>query len=217
MREVKTMFYVYEWYIKNTDEIIYVGKGCKRRYKVKKHNSIFNEMLKQYECDSRIVKTFNLEKDAFDYEHTRVNELREKGQCICNIYDGGFGGTSDDWSDEKRELYSKKNVMKRPEQRNRMKYANPMSNKEIAEKTNGQKRRKVTVGNTTYNSIKEAKEVLGVSYSNLITWGRKGMTPNGECIKIEPQKQHWNRYARQSATKLNETNKSNLEGSTTNE
>ena len=57
-----------------------------------------------------------------------VNELREKGQCICNIYDGGFGGTSDDWSDKKRELYSKKNVMKRPEQRNRMKCANPMSN-----------------------------------------------------------------------------------------
>ena len=128
MREVKIMFYVYEWYIKNTGEIIYVGKGCKRRYKVKKHNSIFNEMLKQYECDSRIVKTFNSEKDAFDYENTRVNELREKGQCICNIYDGGFGGTSDDWSDKKRELYSKKNVMKRPEQRNRMKCANPMSN-----------------------------------------------------------------------------------------
>lgn len=25
------MFYVYEWYIKGTGEIIYVGKGCKNR------------------------------------------------------------------------------------------------------------------------------------------------------------------------------------------
>lgn len=27
------MFYVYEWYIVETGEIFYVGKGCKNRYK----------------------------------------------------------------------------------------------------------------------------------------------------------------------------------------
>ena len=35
------MFYVYEWFIKETDEIIYVGKGCRNRYKVRKHNRFF--------------------------------------------------------------------------------------------------------------------------------------------------------------------------------
>lgn len=211
------MFYVYEWFIKNTGEIIYVGKGCHNRYKVRNHNRFFNDMIKRYDCESRIVKTFHTEKEAFNYEFIRINELKQQNQCVCNIYQGGLGGTVKWWTDERRQQYSEKNVMKSQEQRKRMKEYNPMSNPDIAEKTNGQKRRKVIIGNTTYKSIKEAKEILGISYSNLITWNKKGITPNGEKIKIEPQKQHWHKYARQSATKLNETNKSNLEGSTTNE
>ena len=58
------MFYVYEWFIVDTGEIFYVGKGCNHRYKVRKHNKFFNDMIKRYKCDSRIVKTFNCEKDA---------------------------------------------------------------------------------------------------------------------------------------------------------
>jgi len=211
------MFYVYEWYIKDTQEIIYVGKGCRSRYKVRKHNKFFNEMIKRFECESRIVKEFEIEKDAFNYEYIRIKELKEKGQCICNIYDGGTGGTTNWWTDDIREHYSKNNVMKSENQRERMKKNNPMSNKNIAEKTNGQKRRQVIIGDKIYKSIKEAKQILDVSYSNLITWNKKGITPNGDKIKIEPQKQYWNKYARQSATKLKETSKSTLEGSTTNE
>jgi len=211
------MFYVYEWYIKDTQEIIYVGKGCRNRYKVTKHNKFFNELIKRFECESRIIKEFENEKDAFNYEYIRIKELKEKGQCICNIYEGGTGGTKNWWTDNLRKQYSENNVMKSEKQNKRMKKNNPMSNKNIAEKTNGQKRRKVVIGDTTYKSIKEAKQILDVSYSNLITWSKRGITPNGEQIKIEPQKQYWSKYARQSATKLKETNKSTLEGSTTNE
>ena len=64
-----------------------------------------------------------------------------------------------------------------------------MSNPSIAEKTNGQKRRKVTIGDITYNSIKDVKEKLGISYSNIITWSKKGKTPSGEICIIEKQKQ----------------------------
>lgn len=211
------MFYVYEWFIIETGEIIYVGKGCNRRYKVTKHNKFFNDMIKRYKCESRIIKTFDIEKEAFDYEFQRILELKNIGQCVCNIYNGGFGGTTNWWTDELREKYSKNNIMKTNKYRERMKTNNPMSNPDIAEKTNGQKRRKVIIGDVTYNSIKEVKETLGVSYSNLITWNKKGKTPDGKKIEIEPQKQYWNKYARQSATKLKETNKSILEGSTTNE
>lgn len=79
---------------------------------------------------------------------------------ILALFGGGFGGTQEWWTDELREKYSKFNVMKSKNQRERMKTHNPMSNKDIAEKSNGQKRRKVTIGNTTYNSIKEAKSAL---------------------------------------------------------
>ena len=211
------MFYVYEWYIEETGEIIYVGKGCRNRYKVTKHNKFFNDMIKRNNCKSRIIKNFKNEKDAFEYEFIRVNELRERGQCVCNIYNGGTGGTSSWWTDEYKEKYSKNNVMKSEKQRERMKKNNPMSNPVISEKTNGQKRRKVTIGDITYNSIKEAKEILGVSYSNLITWNKKGQNPNGEKVEIEPQKQHWKNMHGNQQPSQRKTDKSTLEGSTTNE
>ena len=97
------MFYVYEWYIVDTDEIIYVGKGCKNRYKVTKHNKMFNEMIRRYNCKSRIIKKFDNEKDAFEYEFIRINELRNKNQCVCNIYNGGTGGTVSWWNEERKK------------------------------------------------------------------------------------------------------------------
>ena len=81
------MFYVYEWYVKDTKEIFYVGKGCGRRYKVTQdRNAQFTKMINQYDCDSRIIKEFQNEKDAFDYEKQRIDELKVKGLCKCNIY-----------------------------------------------------------------------------------------------------------------------------------
>ena len=139
------MFYVYEWFIIETGEIIYVGKGCNRRYKVTKHNKFFNDMIKRYKCESRIIKTFDIEKEAFDYEFQRILELKNIGQCVCNIYNGGFGGTTNWWTDELQEKYSKNNIMKTNKYRERMKINNPMSNPDIAEKTNGKKRRKVII------------------------------------------------------------------------
>lgn len=184
------MFYVYEWFIISTGEVIYVGKGCRRRYKVRQHNKFFNDMIKRYDCDSRIIKRFDDEQSAFEYEHQRICELKAIGQCVCNIYDGGCGGTTTWWTDELRQQYSQHNVMKSASQRDRMKKHNPMSNKEIAEKTNGQKRRKVTIGNITYISIKAAAEALNVGVCTIHTWGKHGFTDAGETCIIEPQKQH---------------------------
>ena len=211
------MFYVYEWFIKETGEIIYVGKGCNNRYKVRKHNRFFNDMVRRFDCESRIIKRFENEQDAFDYEYVRVHELKEIGQCVCNIYEGGTGGVKSWWTDDLRNRYSEKNVMKSENQRKRMKDSNPMSDPKIAEKTNGQKRRKVTIGNTTYNSIKEAKEKLDISYSNILTWSKKGKTPSGEICFIEPQKQykHRNMHGNQQPSRGN-VDESTTEGSTTN-
>lgn len=210
------MFYVYEWFIKETGEIIYVGKGCNRRYKVTKHNRLFNEMIRRFSCDSRIVKEFTVEKDAFRYEYQRISELKQKGQCVCNIYDGGCGGTTTWWTDELKEHYSQYNVMKSEKQRERMRKHNPMSDAKVAEKTNSQKRRKVTIGNNTYNSIKEAKDALGVSYSNVITWSKKGITPYGERCTIEPQKQFWDKTHGNQQPSRGNVDISTSEGSTTN-
>lgn len=86
------MFYVYEWFIIETGEIFYVGKGTNRRYKVRKHNKMFNEFVKRFHSNSRIIAEFSTEQEAFEYEYKRIEELREQGQCVCNIKNGGFGG-----------------------------------------------------------------------------------------------------------------------------
>ena len=96
------MFYVYEWFIVSTGEIIYVGKGHKKRYKVRKHNRLFNEMIKRFECDSRIIKEFEDEREAFLYEDIRIAELKKKGQCVCNINRGGTGGDTEWWNEKRR-------------------------------------------------------------------------------------------------------------------
>ena len=173
------MFYVYEWYIKNTGEIIYVGKGCRNRYKVTKHNRFFNDMIKRNKCESRIIKKFENEKDAFDYEFIRINELKEKGECVCNIYNGGTGGSINWWTDEIRKKYSENNVMKSEKQRERMKKNNPMSNPKIAEKKNGKKRIPVIINNKRYISIKQASTEVGVSTDTIARWCRQGHSTDG--------------------------------------
>ena len=44
-------FYVYEWFVVKTDEIFYVGKGCRNRYKAKnkRRGKIFNDYLSKIE------------------------------------------------------------------------------------------------------------------------------------------------------------------------
>ena len=205
------MYYVYEWFVIETGEIIYVGKGCHNRYKVTKHNRFFNEMIKRFKCKSRIVKTFENEKDAFDYEFIRIKELKSKGQCVCNIYNGGTGGTTEWWTDEKREIYSKNNVMKSKAQRKRMSENNPMKRPEIAEKTNGQKRKPVIINGIKYISIKEASQKIGVSPDTINRWCKKGKSTKGYDCSFQKN----NTYDNQQPSRAN-VDKSNSEGSTTN-
>lgn len=183
------MYYVYEWFVVDTNEVIYVGKGTRNRYKVRKHNKFFNDFLRRFDCDSRIIKEFENEEDAFKYEFERINELKRKGQCVCNIRDGGFGGSTEWWNDDLRKRYSEYNVMKSERQRKRMSENNPMKNPLIAEKTNGKKRRAVIVGDTLYNSVKEAHEKLGVATDTIILWCKKGINREGEPCRYADSEQ----------------------------
>lgn len=183
------MFYVYEWYIVDTGEIIYVGKGTRLRCKVRKHNKFFNDMIRRCNCDSRIIKTFDSEEDAFKYEYERVKELKSIGQCVCNIRDGGFGGDTSWWTDELRDAYSKNNVMKSEKQRKRMSEKNPMKIKSIAMKTNAQKRRAVIIGEKKYDSVKDAMDAEHVSYEVIANWCHKGINQRGELCRFKDSKQ----------------------------
>lgn len=183
------MFYVYEWYLVDTNEVFYVGKGTRLRYKVRKHNNAFNEMIAKYKCDSRIVKEFENEQDAFDYEYARINELKEIGQCSCNIQRGGFGGKTDWWTDELREKYSQNNVMKSESQRKRMSEKNPMKNKEVAKRVAEKKSRGVVINGKEFHSVKDAKKAYGVCYDTIARWCKRGINYYGEKCRFADSEQ----------------------------
>lgn len=179
--EVNKMYYVYEFFIVDTGEIIYAGKGKGRRYKVQsQRNELLTQALKKYKCESRIVKEFETEKDAFEFEFSYIKELKAKGQCVCNIHSGGAGGSGEYWTDELRAEYSQNNVMKSQSQRKRMSDNNPMKNPEIARKTNAKKKKPVIIGDAEYESVTIAANKLGVAVDSVILWCRKGINAKGD-------------------------------------
>lgn len=182
-------FYVYEWFIKESGTIFYVGKGCNNRYKVRKHNKLFNYILEHNECESRIIKNFGNEKDAFEYEYIRINELWAQGQCKANIYKGGMGGTVDWWTPELKEKYSKNNVMKSKEQRERMSKNNPMKNIETQNKVKEYTQRKVIISDTEYKSVKSVCEAYNVCFATVKRWCKKGINPYNELCRYKEEEQ----------------------------
>ena len=184
------MYYVYEFYIKDTGEVIYAGKGTKERYRVRsQRNQFLTDMLRRYDCDSRIVKEFESEQEAYLFEYEYIKSLKEKGQCVCNIYNGGAGGSGEYWTDKLREEYSKNNVMKAEAQRQRMSKENPMKNPDIAARVNKRKRRPVIIGDKEYSSVKEACDNLGVSNATIKNWCKKGISYNGELCRYKDEDQ----------------------------
>lgn len=187
------MFYVYEWFIKETGEIIYVGKGCKNRYKSLCHrNKIFLEFIKRFDCDCRIIKTFLSEEDAFRYEKERIAQLKANGLCICNLDQGGTGGVNFAWTEEMRQYKSKYNPMKSINQRKRMSEKNPMKNPSIAKANGEKKRRKVVINNVVYDGVKIAAQSLNVCEFSIITWCKRGYDTKGNPCRYfnEPQKEY---------------------------
>lgn len=85
-------YYTYVWFLKENNEVFYVGKGHGNRYrhKTRKQNPAFTEYVKSHDCDSRIVKDGMTEKEAFDHEVELIAHYRSLGFDLINIQDGGY-------------------------------------------------------------------------------------------------------------------------------
>ena len=187
------MFYVYEWYNVNTNMVFYVGKGCGNRYKqVSKRNQLFKEYYENNECAVRIIKYFENEQEAFDYEKERIAELKAINQSFCNLDNGGTGGVNFIWTEEMRQYKSIYNPMKEEKQKQRMRENNPMFNPETAEKVNSQKRKIVCYNNKEY-TCKELAEETGMQISTIWKWCQRGYDTDGNSCyyKDNPIKNHF--------------------------
>lgn len=176
------MFYVYKWYIIDTKEVIYIGKGTRNRYKNKKRNKLFNEMIKRFDCKSEIIKYFDNEKDAFQYEHELICEYKNKGECCCNLDNGGTGGVNFIWTPEMKHYYSVNNIMKSENQRKRMSENNPMKNKEIAKKVGEKHKKPFYINDVLFDSIKNAAKKYNVGETTISYWLKVGHNNHNDLV-----------------------------------
>ena len=79
-------FYVYIWFIKESRKVFYVGKGSgNRATSMKDRNPYFRNIRKNYECDYEIVKYFDSEAEAYEYERLLGLEYKAKGEAWCSF------------------------------------------------------------------------------------------------------------------------------------
>lgn len=182
------MFYVYEWYVLETNEVFYVGKGSKNRYKqTRKRNKIFQKYYNNFNCDSRIIKTFINEQDAFNFEHEYIIELKSKGFAKANLDYGGKGGCNFIWTNEMRKYKSIYNPMKEKSQIQRMKNNNPMKDEKIKNKVREKKYRKVIINGIEYKGVKIASQILNVSEFTVSTWCKRGYDTFGNPCRYSDE------------------------------
>lgn len=173
------MFYVYKWYNLDNNDIFYIGKGCRNRYKDKKHrNKKFLEYIEQNpNVKSEIIKTFDNEDEAFLFEHSLILKFKKEGMCSCNLDYGGKGGLNFVWTPEMREYKSKNNPMKSLEQRKRMSINNPMKNPEVAKRVQQKRTKKIIYSNKEYTCEQLSKK-FNVSKSSVFNWIDRGYAPD---------------------------------------
>lgn len=187
------MFYIYRWFNKKTNEIFYIGKGTKNRYKqVSKRNALFLDYIKNNDCDVEIIEYFENEADAFKKEHELICYYKSIGQCKCNLDNGGKGGCHFIWTSEMRKYFSEYNIMKSQKQRNRMSKNNPMKNPEIAKKVAQRKSRGVIIENRYFSSTKEAGEYYKVCSTEIQHWCKRGYDRNKQpCRYADEEQKHF--------------------------
>lgn len=187
---MEKQFYVYEWYNTNTNEIFYVGKGSKQRYKDKTHrNQLFLDYVKNNEVDSRIVKYFDDEEESFAFEKELMEKYLEKGECICNVASGGYGGYSSVWTPELKEHWSEHNPMKSEDQRERMRLNNPMKNPDVAKKNGQLHKRAVVINGKYFEGGVDAALELNVCTNTIIQWCKRGYDTYGNPCRYADEEQ----------------------------
>lgn len=102
-------YYVYEWYIIDTNEVFYVGKGKNFRYRdIKNRNKFFKDMYSSHNCMVRKVYENLTEEEAFEKEIELIKYYKTNTNFrLTNQTDGGDGVSGWKPSQEFREKQSK--------------------------------------------------------------------------------------------------------------
>lgn len=160
-------YYVYKWFIESTSEVFYIGKGSGNRYKdVYKRNQIFKQEYYNIfsDCKSEIIKYFDTEDEAFQYEEELIAYYKNIGQAKANIDKGGSDGYKSQWTPELRAYMSKYNPMKNPE----------IVKKSVANRS----KRAIKYKDKIYECASELVPILGVRLSKVCEYAKRGYDSN---------------------------------------
>ena len=102
-------YYVYIWYVVDTNEVFYVGKGKGRRYKqTSNRNKFFTNMYESHNCDVKKIYENLTESEAFQKERETVKWYKENTNFrLTNQTEGGEGSSGWDPPQEYRDKQSK--------------------------------------------------------------------------------------------------------------
>lgn len=114
-------FYVYLWWNDDKEEVFYVGKGTKNRYKEKKNNrnKWFIHIVEKYKCHPEIIINNLTSDQALKMERMVEIILRKNNVKLVNLTECGgqppltqTGESNPNyghkWTEEKRKTVSKK-------------------------------------------------------------------------------------------------------------
>lgn len=181
-------YYVYKWYNVDTNEVFYIGKGCRNRSgQVSRRNEIFKEYYNTHNCAVDRVEFFETEEEALQREHELIVEYKAKNEAIANLDYGGKGGLSFSWTPEMRKYKSIHNPMKDESQRKRMSENNPMKKPQIAQKVASKISRAVIINAIRYPSVIEAARQLKVAEPTIRDWCRHGYDTKGIVCRYEDE------------------------------
>lgn len=87
-------YYVYEWFIKDTLEVFYVGKGSGNRIRhLSNRSAEFKSVLAKYDCDARILYDNLDEEEAYEKEREVIAWYQSNtSYSLLNKTNGGQKG-----------------------------------------------------------------------------------------------------------------------------
>ncbi len=102
-------YYVYEWFVTNTNEVFYVGKGRSGRYKDKSRDELFKTIQEKLSIDTRIVYSNLSEEESLDKESELAIQRFFEGNTLINRITP-FSIPNIYWLVEKRLGYSEEEL-----------------------------------------------------------------------------------------------------------
>lgn len=109
MKEIdEKKYYIYRWFVKDTNQTFYIGKGSGNRLKAKNGRSeAFNQIINDNACDVEKIFENLTEEEAYQKEYETICWYKKnEPDILTNIADGGRGTRGVVASDETKQKIS---------------------------------------------------------------------------------------------------------------